>query len=1063
MNSHIPFDADNDWTLDPYHCNRSNDPLVDKLIGNAYHVVRTVYCNLGNLKRIYDFLNQYGMVLGVQSEAELKAMTVSASYVRLYGFDNTNKRTVTDYLYVEGDRTGVIPDDPTATGSWILVASSTTGGGGDDDDGATPPYIIYTYNQGAALGGETTIPVPAGTVGVPMIVVEGQTNIVGYGFTYDATSLTVTLSKPLETGDEVHLFLTGTPAIPDNSNVTDWVQINWLYNGGYASGGEQVIQIPYTFQSVPAIYKNGDRYYQGLVDKSYTVDADNQRILLTEALATSDRLIVTIGGESKTIIASDRTIQEVARSANVKDNEVIKSTDTTHYLNGMKVIYDEVAQKSYWLPALPNNVYISSVSNGQLTYSPGNIVVDLAPINAGERELWRRTLAEAGLTLVDGSFEEGATVSSATDAVWHIAGAQCYTWGGALPKEVPADSTPDSTGGVATGAWAKYSDSSTIVSSGFYGGTSFPTENNRSLSIGDVIPSGVMFVRVNGNLMMMSSAITSSVTVTSFDQTVINDTYELYPASLFNEVMAGWKIAQNDAQLARLLPKAGNIYIGYSPVKVEGIFMIQGDIRIKPLLPKVIVDSRQFWLRSPRTWNETNQEYDYTPYDIRIVGNFLFDFYRQDATFNPGVGLAMQSAGTLELSGGELQGGWNSNVTMDYGRWSIADNLYSHDCGRGQIQDPDGSNRQGMAIIVGNATEAHIHHIRTRTTWASSVFVDSYRPGRTLNVMIHDVSINGSGGNGLRLQSDDLVTGVGGGQGTAITRVNISNVTIKNCESHGIRANFSNGSVIGVYIEACNAGIAIEGSSDVTYDNIIIRNCSQGILCRFYPVVCTRLRFGNVLISGCTDWAIYFLAGTTNTTVNLGDIEFDGVTIHCLASPAKAVFISCGPNTTATSDITIKNLRVVGAFPDADGKAICQIYNARHIEVDNWNIRGVNGLPSSYLYAQASQSLNINRLVGVQPFGTVARPIECVGVAGHVNIVNCSVPVTMNGILYTSTPASRYEEGNQFYNSAQPQLFPFTNAVQLRGGDVNTLTTTQLANIVATLINDISLGKFVIR
>lgn len=528
-------------------------------------------------------------------------------------------------------------------------------------------------------------------------------------------------------------------------------------------------------------------------------------------------------------------------------------------------------------------------------------------------------------------------------------------------------------------------------------------------------------------------------------------------------LLSGWKVVRSDAELQAALSTGGNIEVAYTPVTLEGIFIIPTDVRLRTQLPKVIVDSRQFWLRSPRTWNEANQEFDYTPYDIRIVGNFLFDFYRQNASFDPGVGLALQSAGTLEVSGCELQGAWNSNVTLDYGRWALADNLYSHDCGRGQIQQPDGSNRQGMAIIVGNATEAHVHHIRTRTTWASSVFIDAKRPGRTLNVMIHDVSINGSGGNGLRLQSDDLVTGVGGGLGTAITRVNISNVTIKNCESHGIRANFTNGSVTGVYIEACNAGIAIEGSSDVTYDNIIIRNCAQGILCRFYPVVCTRLRFGNVLISGCTDWAIYFLAAPANTAVNLGDIEFDGITIHCLASPAKAMFISCGPNSTATSDITVKNLRIVGAFPDADGKAICQIYNARHIEVDNWNIRGVNGLPSSYLYAQASQSLNVHRLVGVQPFGTVTRPIECVGVAGHVNIVNCSVPVTTNGILYTTVPASRYEQGNQFFNTAQPQAYPFTNAATLRGGDVNTLSTTQLSNIVATLVNDISLGKFVTR
>lgn len=402
MNSHVPFDACQPWG-NTYGSNCSNDPLVDKLIGNAYHVVRTVYCNLGNLKLIFDFLNQYGMVLGVQSETELKAMTTSASYVRLYGFDNTNKRVVTDYLYVEDDRTGVIPDDPNATGSWILVATSNSGGGSGGDEGkASSPYIPYTYNNGSAIGGETTIPVPAGTVGVPMIVVEGCTNLVGYGFTYDAASLTVTLSQPLEPGDEVHLFLTGNPAVPDNPNVTDWVQINWLYNGGYAVGGEQVIAIPYTFESVPAIYKNGERYYAGLANKSYTVDAANQRILLTEPLATNDRLIVTIGGETTTLIMSDRTIQEVARSANVKDSEVILSSNTTQYLNGMKVVYDVVDQKTYGLPALPTNIYINSVSNGQLTYSPGNITVDLLPVPDTAPELENRLYSstEPGASLV---------------------------------------------------------------------------------------------------------------------------------------------------------------------------------------------------------------------------------------------------------------------------------------------------------------------------------------------------------------------------------------------------------------------------------------------------------------------------------------------------------------------------------------------------------------------------------------------------------------------------------------------------------------------------------------
>lgn len=77
-----------------------------------------------------------------------------------------------------------------------------------------------------------------------------------------------------------------------------------------------------------------------------------------------------------------------------------------------------------------------------------------------DREQWRRSLAEAGLTLVDGSFEEGATIQSGNDAVWHIAGAQCYTWGSGFPKDVPPKATPASTGGIGLGAWVGVGDAS---------------------------------------------------------------------------------------------------------------------------------------------------------------------------------------------------------------------------------------------------------------------------------------------------------------------------------------------------------------------------------------------------------------------------------------------------------------------------------------------------------------------------------------------------------------------------------------------------------------------------
>ena len=378
-------------------CCGNNGALVEHFIGTAYDVVKTVYDNLGILQYIYDFLNQHGVLVTVDSVDELKALNTDMKYARVYTYSTIAGYGYTDYLYVEGNDTGVIPNDPNATGTWVVVASSSTGGG---ESGGGNAYIPYVYAQGSALGGETTIAVPSGTVGVPFIIVEGYMNTVGYGFTFDTATLTVTLAQPLEVGDEVVLLLTGTPAVPDNPNISNWVTINWLYNGGYAVGGEQVIAIPYTFEAIPAIYKNGERYYAGLADKSYTVDAANQRILLTEPLATNDRLIVQIGGESTMFIMSDRTVQEVARSANVHDNEVILSTNTTQYLTGMKVLYDVVTQKSYGLPTLPTNVYINSVTNGKLTYSPGSIVVDLVPVPGSATELSNELASSNGSDLV---------------------------------------------------------------------------------------------------------------------------------------------------------------------------------------------------------------------------------------------------------------------------------------------------------------------------------------------------------------------------------------------------------------------------------------------------------------------------------------------------------------------------------------------------------------------------------------------------------------------------------------------------------------------------------------
>lgn len=68
-------------------------------------------------------------------------------------------------------------------------------------------------------------------------------------------------------------------------------------------------------------------------------------------------------------------------------------------------------------------------------------------------EALRRTYAEAGYNLVDGSFGRGGTVNTVTDLLLNEVDGKAYSWGGTLPKTVPADSTPISSGGLGISVW----------------------------------------------------------------------------------------------------------------------------------------------------------------------------------------------------------------------------------------------------------------------------------------------------------------------------------------------------------------------------------------------------------------------------------------------------------------------------------------------------------------------------------------------------------------------------------------------------------------------------------
>ena len=89
-------------------------------------------------------------------------------------------------------------------------------------------------------------------------------------------------------------------------------------------------------------------------------------------------------------------------------------------------------------PALPTSGYIMRSSRFAGTQA---------------REALRRSYAEAGYNLVDGSFEAGGTLVNTNDVLLQEHAGEAYLWKGAYPKTVPANSTPATSGGVSASGW----------------------------------------------------------------------------------------------------------------------------------------------------------------------------------------------------------------------------------------------------------------------------------------------------------------------------------------------------------------------------------------------------------------------------------------------------------------------------------------------------------------------------------------------------------------------------------------------------------------------------------
>lgn len=128
------------------------------------------------------------------------------------------------------------------------------------------------------------------------------------------------------------------------------------------------------------------------------------------------------------------------------------------------------------------------------------------------REALRRTYTEAGYNLVDGSFEAGGTVTTATDVLLYEADGKAYSYSGTLPHTVDAGSNPSSEPGM----WVDRSSKTLFESeskglrvndlvSGVFASSII------DVSIGDTV-SAANFIRVAGAVYQCKPAANGQVT-----------------------------------------------------------------------------------------------------------------------------------------------------------------------------------------------------------------------------------------------------------------------------------------------------------------------------------------------------------------------------------------------------------------------------------------------------------------------------------------------------------------------------------------------------------------------
>lgn len=217
------------------------------------------------------------------------------------------------------------------------------------------------------------------------------------------------------------------------------------------TGGNNLSTLNNNFQKIEdalneeVLYRKG---YAGEPNEMQTnLDMNGNRILN-----------ISIGSEPNDLATRGYVDQEIAEVIDYVDQEIaeersyadqnfneINSTLIQKYDKAGGPISGDIQMNNHNITGI-NNVGAFKVSTNILEINgipvtPSSIIVD--PYN-GTREALRRSYAESGYELVDGSFELGGTITTASQVLLHEAGGKAYSYNGTLPHTVASGSSPSS-------------------------------------------------------------------------------------------------------------------------------------------------------------------------------------------------------------------------------------------------------------------------------------------------------------------------------------------------------------------------------------------------------------------------------------------------------------------------------------------------------------------------------------------------------------------------------------------------------------------------------------------